>query len=346
MMMQMAGVAFDADARAAAWVDRLAVMHADPVAREALRRIYGMTLTGLISDQAFYIFQGRGQDGKSTSNDVIGALHGDYFRRASPKSFLQGPSRGGAEHQSDIVRLAGDIRLVVIDEPQARSTWDGERIKQATGSAFTARGVGAKTEKTFTPRWNLIAECNELPRAPSDDRGFRRRFKLLPWTVQFGVTPGVPDDPIHEVKARLMAERSGILNWMIGGALAWLEEGKIPEPEMSLRANASFWSVSSAMGEFVESCCDVSDPAAQTGATELYTAFRDFCVARGDKEDAIMKQTGFGLKLNTLQIYAGKDARGNKVRVGIRLKSDAAAAGAGVNDPVPGWDAPGGVFDG
>jgi P4 family phage/plasmid primase-like protien len=336
--MQVASVAYDARAQAPEWAKRMDVMHHDPVQRTAIQRIYGMTLTALISDQAFYIFQGKGQDGKSATNDVICQLHGMYARKADPKTFLEGPSQASAAHQSDIVRLSGDVRLVVMDEPKKGSTWDGQRIKQATGSEMIARGAHATTELSFVPHWQLIAECNGLPKAPSDDRGFRRRFKLYPWVVQFGITPGVPDEPVHVVKARLAAEASGILNWMIQGCLDWLTERSVPEPEMARRASASFWATSSALGEWIESHCDVTDPDAREEATPLYQHFRQFCVDRGDKEDHIMKQTTFGLRLNDAQIYSvANHATGKKERVGIRLKrsgdvtTGAAADGA--------WDA-------
>lgn len=321
LFMQVANVAYDAAARAPSWIERMEIMHHDPVQRQAIRRIYGMTLTALISDQAFYIFQGKGQDGKSATNDVICQLHGAYARKADPKTFLEGPAQAGSAHQSDIVRLAGDVRLVVMDEPKKNATWDGQRIKQATGSEMIARGAHATTELSFTPHWQLIAECNGLPKAPSDDRGFRRRFKLYPWVVQFGVTPGVPDEPVHKVKARLIGEGPGILNWMIEGCLEWLAEGTIPEPEMSRRASASFWATSSALGEWIEMCCDLSDPDAREPATALYEHFKAFCLARGDKEEFIMKQTKWGLELNNAQIYSVPNhATGLKERVGIRLK--------------------------
>lgn len=331
MFMQIANVAYEAGAVAAEWIKRMEVMHHDPVQRQAIRRIYGMTLTALISDQAFYIFQGKGQDGKSATNDVICQLHGLYARKADPKTFLEGPTQAGSAHQSDVVRLAGDIRLVVGDEPKKNSTWDGQRIKQATGSEMIARGAHATTEQSFVPHWQLIFECNGLPKAPSDDRGFRRRFKLYPWVVQFGVTPGVADEPVHLVKARLQAEGPGILNWMITGCLEWLTDGTIPEPEASKRASASFWATSSAMGEWFESCCDVTNPDAREEATPLYQHFRQFCLDRGDKEEHIMKQTTFGLRLNDAQIYSvANHATGKKDRVGIRLKR---AGDAGIVPP-------------
>lgn len=329
MFMQIAAVAYDPAATCPAWMARLSELHDDPVARDAIQRIYGMTLTGLIDDQAFYIFQGKGGDGKSMTNAIIGHMHGDYFRSASPKTFLQSrQEKSGSEHQSDIVRLRGDIRLVVADEPKKGSTWDGERIKQVTGSNVTARAPNAVEEVTFVPHWKLIVECNPLPKAPSDDRGFRRRFKVLPWMKTYGVTAGLSDERPRVVEARLKAEGSGILNWMIEGTLAWLDTGVVPEPEIARIASSSFWATGSAMHEWLESTCDLSDPEAETLASTLYDSFRAFCLDRGDKEDMILKQTSFGNALNERQIYRRKGGSGLILRRGIKLLG-AGASGAG-----------------
>lgn len=336
--MQIANFTYDPDAKCPYWLERLNQLHDDPEQRTAIKRIYGMTLTGLISDQAFYVFQGKGNDGKSMTNDIIAEGHSDYFRSASPQTFLEGKQRNGSDHQSDVVRLKGDIRMVVADEPKKGSTWDGERIKQVTGSKVTARAPNAREEETFIPHWNLIIECNPLPKAPSDDRGFRRRFKLYPWLKAYGVSPGLNDEPPHIVRERLLNELSGILNWMIEGALEWLDTGHIPEPEMSKRAMASFWATSSAMGEWISACCDLSDPDAHEQATPLYQNFRQYCIDRGDKEEHIITQTRFGTLLNEAQVYSGDDhSTGKKVRRGIRLKSHISSAnvGLGYDDDLP-----------
>lgn len=319
--MQMANADYVEGADCPAWRARLELLHHDWDARIAIQRIYGMTLTALTSDQAFYVFQGKGGDGKSMTNSIIADLQGDYFRSTSPQTFLEGKQRNASDHQSDIVRLRGDIRLVVCDEPKKGSVWNGERIKQVTGSLITARAPNAVEEITFKPHWQLIVECNPLPRAPSDDRGFRRRFKLYPWTIQFGITAGADDRPEDVVRSELMAEKAGILNWMIEGALGWLKTRHVPEPELSRRALSSFWATGSAMGEWLEARCDLSNPDAATGATDLYLDFKQFCLDRGDKEESILTQTSFGTRLNEAQIYGDKDSSGRKVRLGIRLKA-------------------------
>ena len=154
--------------------------------------------------------------------------------------------------------------------------------------------------------------------------------------MQFGTTPGVANEAGDVVKARLLGEASGILNWMIAGCLEWLALREIPEPEASKRASASFWATSSAMGEWIEQWCDLTDPEAREEATPLYQHFKQFCVDRGDKEEHIMKQTTFGLRLNDAQIYSvANHTTGKKDRVGIRLKR-AGDAGAVAAEPPKG----------
>lgn len=337
MFMQMANVVFDPEAKCPAWRSRLELLHGDPVARVAIQRIYGMTLTALTSDQAFYVYQGKGGDGKSMTNGIAADIHGDYFRSTSPQTFLEGKQRNASDHQSDIVRLRGDIRLVVCDEPKKGSTWNGERIKQVTGSLITARAPNAIEEITFKPHWQLIVECNTMPKAPSDDRGFRRRFKLYPWTVQFGISPGADDRPEHIVRAELMGEKPGILNWMIEGAVAWLNERNVPEPELSRRALSSYWADGSVMSSWLEARCDLSDPEVKTGSTPLYDDFKQYCIAQGVKEDRILSLTSFGNALTEAQIYKDKDSAGLIVRVGIRLRGAGEVVGRTASDTSDGW---------
>jgi putative DNA primase/helicase len=265
-LMQCAGAEYDPDAACPFWVERLTMLTPDKEQLDALQLLYGYTLTGLTSDQAFYVHQGRGGDGKSVTHQALAELHGDYYRHAGVKTFLQGAERGGAEHRSDLVRLRGDIRFVTCDEPKARSVWDGETIKQVTGSLITARGSGERTEVTYRPRFKLHSECNVIPRAPSDDKGFRRRFKLYQWKVSLpepGQDGYLPPDTVLE---RLAAERSGILNWLIEGALKWLETRTIPQPKAMQDVLADFWADSSPLLEWLSEWCDTSERCATSSS--------------------------------------------------------------------------------
>lgn len=337
MLMQVANVDYDPDATCPTWTKRLALLTPDAEQLAAFRLLYGYTLTGLTSDQAFYVHQGKGGDGKSATHMALSDLHGDYYRHAGIKTFLQGKDGGGSEHRSDLVRLKGDVRFITSDEPKARSVWDGEILKQITGSNVTARGAHERTEVTFRVRGKLHIECNVIPRAPSDDKGFRRRFKLYQHVVSLTDTPD-GERPMDDVLAELAAEKPGILNWLIAGACEWLTTRRIPQPKAMESVLADFWADSSPLLEWMAEWCDTSDPDAKESAKALHDHYKQWCEGRGIEQ--VMNSTAFGRQLRDKQFNVLKDSKGNRWRRGIRLRSEgmfgapaAAAAAAGGGGP-------------
>lgn len=319
MLMQVANVIYEPKAKATFWAERMAMLTPDPEQLAAFKPLYGYTLTGLSSDQSFYVHQGKGGDGKSMTHMAMADLHGDYYRHAGIKTFLQGRDGGGAEHRSDLVRLRGDIRFVTSDEPKKSSVWDGEIMKQITGSFVTARGANERTEVTFTPRFKLFIECNIIPRAPSDDKGFRRRFKLFMWRVSLDETPAGAMQP-DEVLRKLKEEKSGILNWLIEGALEWLTTRHIPQPSAMSEALADFWADSSPLLDWMAEWCDTSDKAAMEPAKRLHDHYKNWCEDAGIEH--FLNPTAFGRALRDKQHAVHKDSKGTRWRKGIRLRDE------------------------
>lgn len=333
-LMQISNFTYNRDADCPEWVKRMKLIQPRKDQRSLLQQLYGYALTGLTSEQKWFIYQGRGGDGKSLTNHVISEEMGDYFRHADVSTFLKtGQQKGGSEHTADLERLQGDIRLVVCDEPDRNATWNGGRLKQVTGSKITARGVGAKKTIEYYPRWKLIVEVNPLPAVPSDDDGFWRRCRPIPWKFQFN-TDGVAEEAFDVVVARLRAEASGILNWMIAGALKWLETRRLPDSEDSLELRGNYRLSASPFSEWLGERCDTTDREAKTPSGELFKDFKDWCECAGIEK--VPTQTSFGRSLRDRQHLEWKDPKGNRFRRGIKLKPDwderglgSAASGAG-----------------
>ncbi|MCT2398514.1 DNA primase family protein [Novosphingobium mangrovi (ex Huang et al. 2023)] len=324
MLMQLANVEFDPAAKCPMWEKRLELVQPDPEQRAMFPRMYGQTLTGLTDSEEFYVHKGRGGDGKSKTHEVLAEIHGDYYRHAAVKTWLQASfQKSGAEHRRDLVDLSGDVRFIVSEEPPPRVTWDGELLKQWTGGGkITAFQAGEKKPVVFKPRGNLFVEVNPTPKMPGDDKGFRRRFRLVLWLVDLATIPGGFEPPA-ELHARLMTEASGILNWMIAGCLEWLGDRRVPMPEREAEALVSFWAQGNPLGEWLGEECDLSDRDATTGSTVLWEAFKTW-MERSELEEEQRKKwntTRFGRELNDRQIIGTKDRRGLKIRRGIRLRA-------------------------
>jgi putative DNA primase/helicase len=333
--MQIARFEYDPAAQCPMWRERLTLIQPEAEQRAIFARMYGQTLTGLTDCEEFYVHKGAGGDGKTKTHEVLAHGHGDYYRHAKVATFLKPAfQKGGSEHRSDLVRLSGDLRMVICDEPPLHATWDGETLKQVTGGGnVTARGSGATTEITFKPRWKLFVEVNPTPNMPGDDKGFRRRFRLIRWPMDLSKTKDGFEPPA-QLFVRLTSELSGIFNWMIEGCLEWLGDRRVPVPQIEAEQLADFWASSSPLGEWISERCETGDRDAQTPSKVLLEDFRAWMERNDIDEDARKKwtPTKFGRDLSQRTFIGKKDRRGNKVRVGIRLRSADAIAGENDQD--------------
>jgi len=335
--MQMANVAYDPDVQCPDWMERMKLVQPDRDQRGLLQQIYGYCLTGLTSEQKFFIYQGRGGDGKSATNMVVSEMFGDYARHADVKTFLKGATKSGSDHSSDLARLSGDVRFVLCEEPDRNATWDGGLLKKITGGKVTARPL-REAEIEYYPHWKLIVEVNPLPAVPSDDDGFWRRCWVVPWPFQFKLAGSVQPEAMDVVVARLLEQSSGILNWMVAGACRWLETRRLPMAAAAKEAIDGYRQSASPMGEWLGDRCDLSDRNALTRAGTLYTDFKEWCEKAGIEK--VPTQTAFGRALRDRQIMEKKDGAGNRFRRGIALKPDgiggdlgAIASAAATPDP-------------
>lgn len=338
MISRLAEVDYRPNSPCPHWAARMEQIQPDEDQRALLQGLYGYALLGLTSEQKFALMQGRGGDGKSMTNAVIGSIMGTYRMHASVLTFLAGARKSGSDHSSDLARLAGDVRLVTCDEPERGSQFNTTIIKQITGSGkMTARGL-RMAEMEYVPRWLLVMECNPLPRVPTSDDGFWRRCLLIPWPFQFKAA-GVSPEPWDVLYDRLIGEASGILNWQIEGALRWLNTRRLPASKASAEAVDDYRRTSDPFDEWMMDRVDLSDPNARTLTKELHGDFKAFCEARGIEK--VMGTQAFASKCAERQLRSIK-SMGVMYRLGISLKpdwaGDSGAPDVPPHEPIPGWD--------
>ena len=86
----------------------------------------------------------------------------------------------------------------------------------------------------YIPQFKLMIAGNHKPSFRNVDEAIRRRVKLCPFTVTI---PEAERD--QELSAKLKAEWSGILRWMIDGCLMWQHDGLKP-PKVVTAATESY----------------------------------------------------------------------------------------------------------
>lgn len=317
---RMAQVDYDPQAVAPTWRACLDFWQRDPDMRAYLRRLAGYVATGFTHEQAFVVFQGKGRDGKSTYVGALRELLGGYADVADVRTFLDIGQRGGADASPDLARLAGDCRLVSVAEPPRGAKLNEAMIKSFTGGAPILARRLRQDLFSFMPQPKVMMECNSRPVLRGDDEGIWRRLRLVMWEHQLAkeeVDPGLP--------GKLRAEYPGILNWIIEGVGDWLSEG-LAEPSRVADAMDDYRKSSSPFGEWFMDRVELVD-GVKTSAKAFFDDYKAWC------EDQLiekpMSQRAFGDALADRQIIrCGKDAKGNVLRLGARLRPrDGALAG-------------------
>lgn len=323
---RMAPIDYDPKAVCPVWDASLKYWQPDDAMGGYLQRTAGYAFTGNTHEQAFFIFQGKGRDGKSTYVGALRELLGSYADVSDVRTFLDVGQRGGADASPDLARLAGDCRLVSVAEPPRGAKLAEAMIKSFTGGApITARRL-RQDIFTFTPRPKVFMECNSRPVIRGDDEGIWRRIRLVMWEHQ--VMKGSED---RTLPARLRAEYSGILNWVIAGVGDYLSLG-LAEPVRVADAMEDYRKGSSPFGEWLTDCVELVE-GVKTPAKAFYDSYKSWCEEQGIERP--MSQTAFGNALADRQIIrAGKDSTGRVLRMGARIRVRSAFDQVGDNEGV------------
>jgi len=277
LISKLADVDYDPEAKAPMFHEFTETVLPKEAVRGFLQRFFGYGLTALTSEQVFVLLHGEGRNGKSTLVDVIAKIMADYST-SLPVSTLVNDNRGGkgSEATPDLARLPG-ARLVRTAEPKEGLAFDESLIKGLTsGEPMPVR----RLQKDFVdvyPTFKLIISANRKPTIRGNDDGIWRRVRMVPFDVQIA-----EDKTDKRLPDKLWAERSGILNWLIEGALAYLEIGGLAAPDEVTAATQEYREESDMVGGFVRAALEVTgNPYDEVETGRLYACFMGYCRRQG-----------------------------------------------------------------
>jgi putative DNA primase/helicase len=334
LIAKCAPVIFDAQAqcpRFMAFLDKF--QPARPV-RDFLQIYHGYALLGLAGEQCLVFNVGSGGNGKSTFLDLVCRIMGPYAQTLQFASLAEmGFGRRGDQATPDVARLPG-ARLVRASEPKPTDRFDESMIKTMTGGEPMLVRHLQKGFFEFRPVFKLALSGNHKPQISGVDHGIWRRMRIVPWPVQIAEADR---RPIEDVLAELWGERSGILNWLIEGALRYLREG-LQIPSEVADATADYREEMDPVGGFIRDCIEIvpppadGDPPCTITARDMYNCFDGWC-----DENSVRpwKEQAFGRAL----IQKGfQRARSASVRqyINVRFKQVMARKPASApHDPPP-----------
>jgi putative DNA primase/helicase len=131
---------------------------------------------------------------------------------------------------------------------------------------------------------------NHKPVIRGTDHGIWRRIKLIPFTTRI-----TEDKRDRYLEQKLLTEKSGILNWLIEGALRWKHEG-LNVPVVITNATDEYRGEMDVIGNFLKERC-IQRPGAAIRARELFQVYQDWCE---ENNEMATSERIFGLRLKEL----------------------------------------------
>lgn len=254
---------------------------------EFIQRATGYSLSGVTTEQAFFILHGRGSNGKSVFLEVLRHVLGPFSYDPGFAAFEATP--GAAPHPEALAELARR-RFVTASETTERTRLNEQRLKVLSHGDTTSAAFKYGKRFEFKPECKIWLALNHRPAVSDDSLGFWRSVRLIPFERQF---IGAADD--KTLTATLREEAAGILAWAVRGCLAWQECG-LDAPAKVSAATEQYRADSDPLGEFLAERCEIG-MGYVTRAGVLYQGYAAWAEGQGFSKREILSTTAFGRRL-------------------------------------------------
>ena len=266
-----------------------------------MRRLFGLCLTGEISEQILPICYGTGNNGKTTIFTVMLEILGNDYGIIAPPGLLI--AKHGESHPTERTMLFGK-RFVVDVETAEGARLNENLVKQLTGSDMITSRRMREDFWSFLPTHKVMLCTNHKPEVRETKNAIWRRIKLIPFSV------AIPEAEQNKALPRLLrAEYPGILAWCVQGCMDWQRDG-LKVPQTVSAATQNYRTESDAYGTFFAEHC-MQGPGLRVKASPLYEAFKQWAERSGENVTSqrafgsIMTERGFERITNNGTWYLG-----------------------------------------
>ena len=274
--------------------------------------LLGYTLIGEVLDEILIICYGCGANGKSVFNNVISTVLGDYAK-AAPSSMLKARRSDDSSPRNDLAGIKG-ARYLSFNELQAGERLDEQVIKAIAGRELISARFLFGEFFEYKPTFTGWVRTNHRPIITGDDDGIWRKICLIPFNRRF-----TTDEQDPQLEKKLLAERDGILGWILEGVREYLKTGVNLSPRIKAEVN-TYREESDVLGEFLQEKTRPT-PQGKIEQRDLYRRYQYWCEENGLKHQS---KKSFSQRLKERGYPEGKSGK-NRYYVGLELHEGDAA---------------------
>lgn len=277
--------------------------------RRTIQQYSGMSLTAQPVQRVMF-HTGTGGNGKSVYLEVLARVFGDGLSVGVPAETVSGQVQNNPSAPTpDIARCYAKRYLRIAELPKD-APLKMETIKKLTGGERWPVRTMYKGYFEFKPTAKPHMSGQGEPKFDGSDGGMKRRLLIVEWSVTL---PPDKHRDFEEVVSEIVAGGSGILNWLIAGALDFLNAGLVISEDVRKSTDDHFAEMDPC-AQFIEAHV-IEDPGGPgvTGRA-MYEAYKVWCEVNGA---AKMYETRFGLTMK--KKLKRDDTKRVRVYVGVKL---------------------------
>lgn len=237
--------------------------------KEILQQFSGYLLSSSMVYAKALFLVGDGGNGKSTFADTIGMVIGD-----------NGTSRIDLEDLYGTFGLKGLIgkRLNIIEEVSG-NYYQSHKLKKLISGEELTINMKYKDQFKFKPQAKFIFAVNTMPRVDDSSTATERRISVVNFNNNFRDNP---DTTLRFASGVLAQELSGILNWMVEGAISLKKKKGLTITNEQILSLLEYREENSSVEGFIGECLYFAE-GEQVSARELYEEYKQYCVKDGRK---------------------------------------------------------------
>jgi putative DNA primase/helicase len=306
-------VVYDPNAKCPTWENCMEEWMSGPEQKEKkrlLQQFCGYILSSsMLYDRALFIV-GDGGNGKSTFIDTISMVIGP-----EATSHIDLESLYGAFGMHGLIGK----RLNIIEEVHG-NYYQSNKLKKLISGEQVTIDIKYKPQFTFRPQAKFVFSVNLLPRVDDVSTATERRICCAQFLNNYRINPNTK---LRSSFGLLAQELSGILNWMVEGAIDLRTSGNFIVTQEQTRMLDEYREENSSVEGFLSQCI-VLEPGESIETPDLYAEYKKWSISDGGRKTkaniTFTKEVkAYGAKNNRFT-YAPRAYGGSEAKfVGIKL---------------------------
>lgn len=258
------------------------------------QQVFGYAITGQATEQKIIFLSGEGRNGKDTLLTALANVLGDFVGPVGSDVLVDNKRSPGAP-QPHIVNMR-HLRVAWVNETNEGAKLNEGQVKMLTGGGMiTARTLYGQPI-TFRPHYTLFLMTNRLPMADAYDYALWERIVCIPFTQAFVDHPVAPNEHPRDqyLMDKLKTESSGILAWLVRGAIQWQKDG-LSIPQSVIDSTESYKKEQDSLTIFLEEVYNLGE--GRERARNAYLRYLDWCKENGVDERSRLGIREFGRRM-------------------------------------------------